>query len=1551
MKIRRFFISFLVFLLVFSNGAFSVAASGQLDTNIREAKENHVKQYQSSKDKNLTLKGAEEDHDPEDEVRVIVEVAGEPALKKATQKGVKFTDLSEAEQMNLQSELLSKQQNVKQQMKKQKVYMKYEQEFATVFNGFSGYVKYKDIEKIEKLSNVEEVWISTEYERPEVTPEMIYSKDIVEAQRTWDRYGYDGKGMIVGVIDTGVDPAHKDFVLSDDEAAALSEADVNQLIVKEDLPGKYYTPKVPYGYNYMDENDEIRDLGPGASMHGMHVSGTVGANGDEDNGGIKGVAPEAQILALKVFGNDPEMGSTWADIYIRAIDDAIALGADVINMSLGSTAAFVLPDSPENQAIENAIEHGIMMSISAGNSAHLGNGFLNPFVANPDIGVVGSPGLSENSLQVASIENSHIDFSALTATIDGEEIIIPFDSQGNVDPEVDGNTYELVYAGLGGEEDFEGVDVTGKYALVQRGEYEFTAKVLNAQAVGAEGVIIYNNEDGMLNMATDDEIVIPQLFMFKSDGDYLAELLEEGETVTIAFKGEEKKVANPTADEMSSFTSWGVTPNLDFKPEITAPGGKILSTLQDDAYGTMSGTSMAAPHVAGGSALMLQRVDEHFGLEGKERVQMAKNILMNTAEAVNDKGALNQSLGIDIPYSPRRQGAGVMKLHAAIKTPVVVTEVETKQAKVALKEVDDLVTFTLSATNFSDEEVTYNLEANIQTDLAIFDLLGNAYLTGEIDKLEAAEVLADVTINQGEHQITLQPGETVNFDVEIDLSEVAVFSYDENTGTFDYLDPEGLFPNGYFIEGFVTLTDPTDHYPTLSVPYVGFKGDWNKPPIFDELDYDNNNSFYEMAGAVYPSDGNYNYLGYDPFSAQRYTEYIAISPGTESEINQIIPLLSYLRNAKEVEYYILDEDGKELRKLKTDRYVRKNYFDGGLNTPYRLDPSLYWDGTVNGKVVEDGQYYLEARAVIDYPGKEAQKLTIPIKVDTVNPEFEASLDGTILSLDAEDDFSGVKYIEIKVNGDSLGVLPPTVDELDLNDFINVDELPGLINVSVIAADYAGNETEVTFEISNDEEGPVIYVDTPDTFSIHSTSDVRITGKVTDASEIVEFTIQDEDVDLTWNEDGGYYTFDTVISFEDGAHPIKIYAKDTFGNESQLANSRTIFVDTTPPILEVGEVPKTVSKDTETFDLTVTVSDNFEELRYYINGNEVFYNDFPGYEMNPYREEVTTELELDYGENVFTLELVDLAGHTTTEQITIHREHLDRLRGDNRFETAVAISQAGWDTSDVVVLARSDDHADALAGVPLAKKYDAPLLLTRTEYLPEETMEEILRLEAKTVYVLGGTLAISDSVVDELSAEGIDVVRINGGSREETAVEIAKEVVKDQAVDTAIIVQRGDFPDALSVAAHAAAEGLPILLTPTNYLHEGTEAALEELEITNTLVIGGTLAISDEVLEQLPNPERISFPGGTRYDTSIAVAEHFDIDTDTYFIATGEEFVDALAGAALAAKEQTGVLLVKDEVTDSLANFITEKQLTSLTIFGGTLAVSEEVAEQLKALVE
>ncbi|RDW20795.1 lactocepin [Oceanobacillus chungangensis] len=1524
----------LVLLLTFSN--FSVISANPVKVDPVELKKEVTKKEKIKKEE------LDEIYKESDKVRVIVEVQGEPAITYATGQGKKFSELSEAKREELQAGALKAQEKVKNELSKQKLNVEYKESFTTVFNGFSGIVEYGKIEAVEKLPGVTNVTISNEYERPKVEPDMRYSKELVEAQKTWDEYGYDGEGMIVGVIDSGVDPSHKDFVLTDEKEAVLTKDSVLDFRYKENLPGKYYTAKVPYGYNYMDENEEIRDLGPGASMHGMHVAGTVGANGDEENGGIKGVAPEAQILALKVFGNDPNMGSTWGDIYIKAIDDSIILGADVINMSLGSTAEFVDETDPEQQAIKNAVENGVLMSISAGNSAHLGNGFYNPYASNPDIGVVGSPGLSYDSLQVASVENTHMDMDALEFAFGGETGLAPFMSASSVHPNDDGGTFEIEFVGTGTAKDFAGKDLTGKFAIVVRGN-SFVDTAYNAQDANAEGVIVYNHSDGWVSMASEPDIFIPQLFMAKTDGELLKQQLDAGETVTISFNGDGVTTANPLADSMSDFTSWGVTPNLDFKPEITAPGGNILSTFQDDQYGTMSGTSMAAPHVAGGSALVLERVDEEFDLEGKARVEMAKNILMNTAEPVIDKGTINEMLGNEIPYSPRRQGSGIMQLHKAISTPVVVTEKKTGEAKVALKEVGDKFTFTLEAKNYSDEELSYDVASNVQTDLSLFGTLGYA-----ADELESAELQADVKINNGKSTVKIPAGKTASIKVEVDLSKAKVLTVDDN-GNFTNLDPNEVFPNGYFVEGFVTLTDAAaDELPNLSVPYVGFAGDWNTPPILDELAYDGNDSFYEEAAMLYDGNDGYYYLGYDPLTGENLTKNIAISPNGDGANDEIIPLLSFLRNAKKVEYSVLDKDKKSLRKIKSESNIIKNYFDAGAALPFRLNPNIFWDGTVKNKVVADGQYYLEIAATIDYEGKEAQKLQVPVIVDTIAPKLNANLKDNKVTFSTSDERSGVSYIEVVVNGKTHEILPATAKEYTFTKKIGPKD-----GVTLVAVDNAGNSKEAEVQEQLNPNIPVIDVWSPETFGIYDTSEIEVFGTVAADHKIVEFTVEGEPVELEEIEKG-FYLFDTFIEFEDGDHPLNIYAKDEKGNETSLSNSRLFFVDTTAPGLKVKS-PGFVDHKTKSAKIVAQLTDNFDELTYTIDGNEEFAQQMSGEKMKAISKEVTTEVSLEPGENVFNLEVVDIAGNTTTKEVTIYRatsaedQAASRIFGTSRYDTAVEVSKDGWDSADTVILAQGKEFADALAGIPLAEKYDAPLLLTQPTKYTEVTKAEIERLGATTVYLLGGEVAISADVEAELTKQGLEVIRLAGHSRVDTAIEIANEVVEEGSSEQAVLVNGYNFPDALSVASYAAQAGIPILLTQTNKLPEATDQLLEDLNVNETLVIGGPVAVSEKVAKLVPNPERIS--GHSREDTAVAVAEYFDVDAAKYYVTTGADFPDALTVAARAAKDNTGVLLVRNSVSKGVSTFITANDIDWIKVIGGPLAVSDKILKELNKLLD
>lgn len=289
--------------------------------------------------------------------------------------------------------------------------------------------------------------------------------------------------------------------------------------------------------------------------------------------------------------------------------------------------------------------------------------------------------------------------------------------------------------------------------------------------------------------------------------------------------------------------------------------------------------------------------------------------------------------------------------------------------------------------------------------------------------------------------------------------------------------------------------------------------------------------------------------------------------------------------------------------------------------------------------------------------------------------------------------------------------------------------------------------------------------------------------------------------------------------------------------------------------------------------------------------------------------------------------------------------ISRISGEDRYKTAVKVSQTGWNSSNTVVLARGDEYADALAGVPLAKKYNAPLLLTQSNKYTEVTKDEIERLGAKTVYLLGGEKAISKSVESKLKSQGLTVKRIDGSTRIDTAAAIANEIGGKEAV----LVNGYNFPDALSVASYAAQEGMPILLTQPNKLPAATKQVIQDLNINSTLVVGGTVAVSQNVFNQVPNADRVS--GDTRYATAVAVAKHFNVDADQYYVTTGINFPDALSSAALAAKEKTGVLLVNKGLPWQVREFIKSENLEDIAIVGGTSSVASGVQRAIENLLK
>ena len=370
--------------LLTSNGGTEVKAYTLSESkNLKKCLLESLKSEIINGDKFSNIEGLQKDNEnstleelsnPEEKVRVIVELNDIPATMQL-EDGVQPSD-----------ELIQKVKEAQKPIQEEVVNETGEEvrhTFGNLINGFSIEVTRKDIEKIKDVDGVADVKEVNVY-----YPDMNSAKEFTEAISVWNDYGYKGEGLVVSIIDTGIDPSHKDMTITDTSKAKLNEDNTNI------GPGKFYTDKVPYGYNFADENDEIVDVA--GSMHGMHVAGIVAANASDEevnnNDGVKGVAPEAQVLAMKVFTNNPEIEGAYSDDIIAALEASVQLDADIINMSLGSTAGYRDPEDPEQIAIKNATDDGVICVVSAGNSATS----TDPYIINgvSDTGVVGSPGLA-----------------------------------------------------------------------------------------------------------------------------------------------------------------------------------------------------------------------------------------------------------------------------------------------------------------------------------------------------------------------------------------------------------------------------------------------------------------------------------------------------------------------------------------------------------------------------------------------------------------------------------------------------------------------------------------------------------------------------------------------------------------------------------------------------------------------------------------------------------------------------------------------------------------------------------------------------------------------------------------------------------------------------------------------------------------------------------------------------------------------------------------------------------------------------------------------------
>ncbi len=859
---------------------------------------------------------------------------------------------------------------------------------------------------------------------------------------------YKGAGSVVAIIDTGLDYTHNAFVWDEEHESvySLDEAVFDRSTIanalasgnmmaeeKSALNGKqisvndlYISKKVPFAYDYSDNDTDVY---PSYSNHGTHVAGIVAGydpDGYTDKNGKKvdepfvGVAPQAQLVICKVFTDDlddSDLGGAETEDILAALEDCILLGVDVINMSLGTSCGFSTTDDGDeegemlNRVYNNVMEAGISLVCAASNdySAAYGGTFGTNLASNPDSGTVGSPSVFAAALSVASIsgQNSPYMIANGETAVYYEESSDQYNKYYDFAEEIlkkvgqDETRAEFTYVsipGTGRVTDFNnsGVKnkVKGNIALVKRGGITFKEKVENAKKAGAIGIIVYNNVSGVVRMALGEvEDPIPSCCINMEVGEVLATYASQ-HSRTGKIVVDKSLSAGPF---MSEFSSWGVTPDLKLKPEITAHGGEITSAVPG-GYGEQSGTSMASPNMAGVVSIVRGYLKAREELSQTELTQRINQLVMSTATIVMDRDTL--------PYSPRKQGAGLGSLANAISTNAYLY---TTDASIDYRPKANLgddpnktgtydVTFKIK--NFGESSLSFEFNPIFMTERIASNKLAVAEQAYILDDVKPIFSVSGVGANISENILTVESGADAEITVRFTLSDAEKKYIDDS------------FRNGMYVEGFVNLVSKTSGQCNLNLPFLGFYGDWAKVPILDYTYQINDEGKYEKVhinDAYYIDEaladssiddedkpqasswatqpytkyyndrfsmpmGSFAYLQ-DENADRVYTtmEHNAISCfdqfyGEDNVENYLATYqfrglyLGLMRGARKVDYCLVDEATGEVLYENTAYRVNKAYSGGGNTVPgylkFEIDP-LEYNMVSNGKYRMDFEFYCD----------------------------------------------------------------------------------------------------------------------------------------------------------------------------------------------------------------------------------------------------------------------------------------------------------------------------------------------------------------------------------------------------------------------------------------------------------------------------------------------------------------------------------------------------------------------------------------------------------------
>jgi len=503
--------------------------------------------------------------------------------------------------------------------------------------------------------------------------------------------GFTGEGIKIGVIDTGINTSHPDFFIQDN-ASRFSK-----------------------GYDFVDNDTVPQDM----NGHGTQVTGIIAANGQ-----LKGIAPMAEIFSYRVSSDGESVPS---DLIIKAINQAVDDQVDIINISLGVN----MTHNKIDQAVNNAIKQGIVVVAAAGNSG-------------PDESTIGSPAKNPNAITVGATYNNQDSSMVSTLEVGNTQFqVLPMLGTDTISDPI---STEIVFAKYSREGDFEGIDVRGKIVLAERGGESpdeivfFSDKEIFATKNGAKGLIVYNNQPGIFfgeliheYVSEDYYPTIPTVSMTREEGLELRKIIEtESSGIFNVFN-------HP--DFIATFSSRGPVSPFYMKPDLVAPGVFVNTTSLKNYYNITSGTSYAAPHVAGAIALLLEKNPEFTPEE-------IKSILVTTSDVITDQ--YKEEFGFN------EGGAGRIDLKKAFSTELIFDPPKlmfnlseqkiSEEQEIVIKGLDTMVNI---------QKVEFSERDNIEFDYRIID--SSLYITSQLieNKIGNFETRAFITQNDIIYQIPI----------------------------------------------------------------------------------------------------------------------------------------------------------------------------------------------------------------------------------------------------------------------------------------------------------------------------------------------------------------------------------------------------------------------------------------------------------------------------------------------------------------------------------------------------------------------------------------------------------------------------------------------------------------------------------------------------------------------------------------------------------------------------------------------------------------------------